>query len=77
LYSYWQFTTPSFSVTPSPTPSSSAISDIFQKVEYSVVQITITKSNSNEIIILNGLPSTGRSTALGCGFVYETRFLLQ
>jgi S1-C subfamily serine protease len=70
--------TPSFSAssaaTPSSPPTSSySIPDIFQKVENSVVQITSTKSNPNEVIILNGVPQTGRSTALGSGFVYDNQ----
>src|ERR687886_3050098 len=60
----------------SPPPSSStstSLPDIFQKVENSVVQITSTKSNPNEIIIENGVPATGKSTALGSGFVYDNQ----
>jgi S1-C subfamily serine protease len=54
--------------------SSSSLPDVFQKVENSVVQITSTKSNPNEVIILNGVPSTGRrGTALGSGFVYDNQ----
>jgi S1-C subfamily serine protease len=53
--------------------SSNALPDVFQKVENSVVQITSTKSNPNQVIILNGVPQTGRSTALGSGFVYDTQ----
>src|SRR5918912_1798249 len=59
-----------------PSQSSSSVSslpDVFQKVENSVVQITSTKSNPNDVIILNGVPSTGRSTALGSGFVYDNQ----
>jgi S1-C subfamily serine protease len=55
-----------------PLSSSSSIPDIFQKVENSVVQITSTKSNPNDVIILNGVPQSGRSTALGSGFVYDS-----
>jgi S1-C subfamily serine protease len=51
----------------------SSLPDVFQKVENSVVQITSTKSNPNQIIIDNGVPSTGRSTALGSGFVYDNQ----
>ncbi len=61
---------------PPPPPSSStstSLPDIFQKVENSVVQITSTKSNPNEIIIENGVPATGKSTALGSGFVYDNQ----
>ena len=56
----------------SPYPSSS-LPDVFQKVENSVVQITSTTSNPNEIIIENGVPATGKSTALGSGFVYDNQ----
>ena len=56
-----------------PSYSVSSLPDVFQKVENSVVQITSTKSNPNQIIIDNGVPSTGRSTALGSGFVYDNQ----
>ncbi|MFL6395743.1 MAG: S1C family serine protease, partial [Nitrososphaeraceae archaeon] len=60
------------SLSTSSSTSSSSLPDVFQKVENSVVQITSTKSNPNEVIILNGVPQTGRrSTALGSGFVYD------
>ncbi len=58
---------------PSSPSSVSSLPDVFQKVENSVVQITSTKSNPNQVIILNGVPSTGRSTALGSGFVYDNQ----
>jgi S1-C subfamily serine protease len=58
----------------SSSTSSSSLPDVFQKVENSVVQITSTKSNPNEVIILNGVPQTERrSTALGSGFVYDNQ----
>ncbi|MFL6340111.1 MAG: S1C family serine protease [Nitrososphaeraceae archaeon] len=57
----------------SSTSTASSLPDVFQKVENSVVQITSTKSNPNEVIILNGVPQTGRSTALGSGFVYDNQ----
>jgi S1-C subfamily serine protease len=57
----------------SSTSSSSSLPAVFQKVENSVVQITSTKSNPNEVIILNGVPQTGRGTALGSGFVYDSQ----
>jgi S1-C subfamily serine protease len=63
---------PSPPSTSSPSTSSS-LPDVFQKVENSVVQITSTASNPNEVIILNGVPQTGRSTALGSGFVYDSQ----
>jgi S1-C subfamily serine protease len=65
---------PSQSTSSSSSPSPvSSLPDVFQKVENSVVQITSTKSNPNEVIILNGVPQTGRSTALGSGFVYDNQ----
>src|ERR671930_684801 len=63
-------------LSPQPTSSPSPVSslpDVFQKVENSVVQITSTKPNPNEVIILNGVPQTGRSAALGSGFVYDSQ----
>src|ERR687885_1323034 len=67
-----QPTLPSQSTSPTSTASLS-LPDVFQKVENSVVQITSTKSNPNEVVILNGVPQTGRSTALGSGFVYDNQ----
>src|SRR5919198_4618410 len=57
----------------SSSPSSTSLPDVFDKVENSVVQITSTRSNPNEVIIINGVPQTGRSTALGSGFVYDSQ----
>src|SRR6188472_2177323 len=55
-------------------PSSSiSLPDVFKKVENSVVQITSTRSNPNQLIIINGVPATGKSTALGSGFVYDNQ----
>ena len=65
--------TSSLSSSSSSSSSVSSLPDVFQKVENSVVQITSTKSNPNEVIILNGVPQTGRSTALGSGFVYDNQ----
>ena len=68
------------SVSPSPsssspaTPSSSSLlPEVFQRVENSVVQITSTRSNPNQLIIINGVPESGKSTALGSGFVYDNQ----
>jgi S1-C subfamily serine protease len=62
------------SLSTSSSTSSSSLPDVFQKVENSVVQITSTKSNPNEVIILNGVPQAGRrNTALGSGFVYDNQ----
>jgi S1-C subfamily serine protease len=52
--------------------TTSSLPDVFARVERSVVQITSTRSNPNQVIIINGVPSTGRSTALGSGFIYDT-----
>ena len=53
--------------------SSNSLPDVFKRVENSVVQITSSRSNPNELIIINGVPETGRSTALGSGFVYDNQ----
>ena len=53
--------------------SSSSLANVFKRVENSVVQITSTRSDPNQITIINGVPSTGRSTALGSGFVYDNQ----
>jgi S1-C subfamily serine protease len=58
---------------PSSSSSSTSLPDVFKKVENSVVQITATRSNPNEVIIINGVPETGRSEALGSGFVYDSQ----
>jgi S1-C subfamily serine protease len=41
-----------------------------------VVQITSARNNPNQIIIVNGVTSTGTSTALGFGFVYDNQGLI-
>jgi S1-C subfamily serine protease len=70
---------PALSSAPPPPPSfssatsSSSLPEVFQRVENSVVQITSTRSNPNQLIIINGIPATGRSTALGSGFVYDNQ----
>lgn len=51
--------------------SPSALVDIFKRVENSVVQVTTTRSDPTQLVILNGMPSTGRNTALGSGFVLD------
>ena len=50
---------------------SSSLSDVFKKVENSVVQITATRADPNQHIIINGVPSARKNTALGSGFVYD------
>jgi S1-C subfamily serine protease len=49
----------------------STLVDIFKRVENSVVQITTTRSDPNQLIIINGVPSTGRNSALGSGFILD------
>src|SRR5919202_2266849 len=53
--------------------TANSLPDVFERVENSVVQITSTRTNHNEIIIENGVPQSGRSTALGSGFVYDNQ----
>jgi len=48
-----------------------SLTDIFKRIKNSVVQITSTISNPNEIIIINGKRLSGNSTALGSGFIYD------
>src|ERR1051325_10212381 len=52
--------------------TTNSLPDVFTRVEPSVVQITSTRPNPNQVIIINGVPSTGRSMALGSGFIYDT-----
>jgi S1-C subfamily serine protease len=73
-----QSSSSSSSTDPPPASSSSSttptsLPNVFNKVQNSVVQITSTTSNPNEVIIVNGVPATGRSTALGSGFVYDNQ----
>lgn len=49
-----------------------SLTDIFKRIKDSVVQVTSTISNPNEIIIINGKGLSGNSTALGSGFIYDT-----
>lgn len=50
----------------------SSLTDIFKKVENSVVQITSKASNPNDMqTIINGNPLGSDSTRLGSGFVYD------
>jgi len=58
---------------PSSASSSSSLANVFKRVENSVVQITSTRSNPNQITIINGVPANGKSTALGSGFVYDNQ----
>jgi len=57
----------------SPSSPSSSFANVFKRVENSVVQITSTRSDPNQVTIINGVPATGRSTALGSGFVYDNQ----
>jgi S1-C subfamily serine protease len=61
-----------YSTSSSPSVSSAtSLPDVFKRVENSVVQITSTRSDPNQVIIINGIPASGKSTALGSGFVYD------
>ena len=54
--------------------ASSLLTDIFKKVENSVVQITSRENDtSNTQIFINGNPTEGQSTRLGSGFVYDNQ----
>ncbi|MGB8035018.1 MAG: trypsin-like peptidase domain-containing protein [Nitrososphaeraceae archaeon] len=66
-------TSPSSSSPSSSSASSSSLANVFKRVENSVVQITSTRSDPNQVTIINGVPATGRSTALGSGFVYDNQ----
>ncbi len=50
-----------------------SLTDIFKRIKNSVVQITSTISNSDEVIIINGKRLSGNSTALGSGFIYDEK----
>src|ERR1051325_6288765 len=60
-------------VNQSSSTTANSLPDVFARVENSVVQITSSRTNPNEIIIINGVPATGKSTALGSGFVYDNQ----
>ena len=51
--------------------TANSLSDVFARAEKSIVQITSTRPNPNQVVIINGITQTGRSTALGSGFVYD------
>jgi S1-C subfamily serine protease len=54
------------------SPSSTPLTDIFKRVENSVVQITSRVNDSGNLqIIINGNPMQEQSTKLGSGFVYD------
>src|ERR1051325_3273600 len=57
----------------SPSSPSSPFANVFKRVENSVVEITSTRSDPNQVTIINGVPATSRSTALGSGFVYDNQ----
>ena len=59
------------SSSPPSVSSATSLPDVFKRVENSVVQITSTRSDPNQVIIINGVPVSGKSTALGSGFVYD------
>jgi S1-C subfamily serine protease len=54
------------------SPSSTPLTDIFKRVENSVVQITSRVNDTGNLqIIINGNPLQGQSAKLGSGFVYD------
>jgi S1-C subfamily serine protease len=68
------FTKDTSSIQSSLLPSSSSqspLTQIFKRVENSVVQITSTNPNPNLQIIINGNPLQSQSTRLGSGFIYD------
>jgi len=54
-----------------PSSSSKPLTDIFKRVENSVVQITNRVNDTGLQIIINGNHLQGQSTKLGSGFVYD------
>jgi S1-C subfamily serine protease len=53
------------------TTQSTNLTEIFKKVENSVVQITAKTPNPNLQIIINGIPLSNKAARLGSGFVYD------
>jgi S1-C subfamily serine protease len=49
------------------------LTQLFTKVENSVVQITSTITTTDQNIIINGNPIQGQQTVLGSGFIYDTQ----
>ena len=49
----------------------STISDIYKKVQNSIVQITTKVSTVDNSVIINGAPLQSQTTRLGSGFVYD------
>lgn len=56
---------------PLTSSSETSLPEIFKRTENSVVQITSTRSRSNDIVIFNGREIPQNSMALGSGFVYD------
>jgi S1-C subfamily serine protease len=56
---------------PSENYNDSRLTDIYEHVENSIVQITSKVSTTNSHIIINGNPLEQQSTRLGSGFVYD------
>jgi S1-C subfamily serine protease len=53
--------------------TANSLPNVFARAEKSIVQITSTRPNPNQVVIINGVPQTGRSTALVSGFVYDNQ----
>jgi S1-C subfamily serine protease len=53
--------------------TATSLPNVFARAEKSIVQITSTRPNPNQVVIINGVPQTGRSTALVSGFVYDNQ----
>lgn len=59
-----------------PSQLKTEFSEIYKKVENSVVQITSKVSTVNTHIIINGSPLESQSTRLGSGFIYNDKGLI-
>ena len=49
----------------------STLTDLFEKTQNSVVQITSKVSTTDNSVIINGVPLSSQSTRLGSGFIYD------
>ncbi|MGI0046458.1 MAG: S1C family serine protease [Nitrosotalea sp.] len=49
----------------------STLTDLFEKIQDSVVQITSKVNTTDNTIIINGQPLSSQSTRLGSGFIYD------
>ncbi|MGI0102975.1 MAG: S1C family serine protease, partial [Nitrosotalea sp.] len=53
------------------TSQDSILTDLFEKTQNSVVQITSKVSTVDNTLIINGQPLSSQSTRLGSGFIYD------